>query len=46
MLKGTHVVVGTPAYLARAAVSGNLRLHNLRALAVVESVERIEESQN
>lgn len=37
LLKGVHVIIGTPSYLARAAVSGNLRLENVRALAVDEA---------
>jgi hypothetical protein len=30
MLKGVHVIVGTPEYLSRGSVSGNLRLQHVR----------------
>jgi len=37
LLKGVHVIVGTPSYLARVAVSGKLRLQNVRAIAIDEA---------
>lgn len=33
LLKDAHILIGTPDYLARAAVSGKLRLHQVRAYA-------------
>lgn len=37
MLKGVHVVVGTPDYLARVAVGGNLRLQHVRSVVIDEA---------
>ena len=32
-----HVIVGTPEYLSRGAISGNLRLQNLRGIVIDEA---------
>ncbi len=37
MLKGVHIIVGTPQYLSRVAVGGNLRLQHVRAIVVDEA---------
>lgn len=37
LLKGVHVIVGTPEYLSRVAVGGNLRLQNVRGVVVDEA---------
>lgn len=37
LLKETHVLVGTPEYLSRVAVSGKLRLHRLQAVVMDEA---------
>lgn len=37
MLKGVHVIVGTPEYLSRGSVSGNLRLQHVRGVVIDEA---------
>ncbi len=37
LLKGVHIIVGTPQYLARVGVGGNLRLANVRAVVIDEA---------
>jgi len=37
MLKGVHVLVGTPEFLGRGAVGGNLRLQNVRGIVIDEA---------
>merc|ERR1719149_255727 len=44
ILKGVHVIVGTPYHLARAAISGKLTLQHLRYVVVDEADEVLGES--
>ena len=44
ILKGVHVIVGTPYHLARAALSGKLTLQHLRYVVVDEADEVLGES--
>lgn len=37
MLKGVHIIVGTPEYVSRVAVGGKLPLHHLRGIVVDEA---------
>lgn len=37
LLKGVHIVVGTPEYLSRVAVGGKLKLQNVRNIVIDEA---------
>ena len=46
LLKDVHLIVGTPDHLSRVAISGNLRLQNVRTLVIDEADATLADKQS